>query len=507
MVSRIVDPLLEIAHGEYRDRLTHCLYEFVKDAFTLLEPSTDFEDGPHIRAVCDHIQIQLEERSDALTRKRGGTVTGQWLAWIPWTKPSDTMRGQNLLVRLPPRCLKTIIASICAHAWGWLRWPELRIASISSNDNVITKASDQFRNLITSDWYRSTFQPRWEVRYDRDNLHITANTAGGERTAKTFHARVTGQGSDWRTIDDPHDALDVFSKPKREAVHNKWKNALKNRVNDARYSITTVVMQPLHVDDFGQRRLAENWPNLSIRMEYEARDASTKSCYGWADWRIDPGEVMHERFTPAWVADQKRESFVWSAQYQLDPKPLTGGIIKLENLRYYTILPTMDRMVVTVDAAFKKTQHGSRVSVCVIGSRGPDRYLIDNDTRPMHLEDTINSIDAMLIRYPDARNRILIEDKANGSEIIRRLKERLTGVIAINPGNNSKESRFMSVTGVFEGGNFWIDRNASYRESVEYELTQFPDCQHNDQVDAIVQALIDLKLSARSARALLACVK
>jgi len=478
------------------DVMTASLHEFLLGAFAEIEPGVVLEDGEHVRAVCDHVQAQLEDRAIAL-------------GLMPRPPGWDGMRAQNLLIRIPPRCLKTIIVTVAASAWAWLRWPTMKILSLSSNPRVTSDAADKVRSLIRSDWYQQTFRPLWRIREDMDALSKFGNTAGGWRAARGMTSRITGEGADWLIVDDPHDGAEVYSKAKRDAVNSKWRRSVSNRVNDPRYAIRTGVMQALHFDDWGQQRIADGWGILLIRMLYEERDQKRVSPFGWTDWRRVEGEsVLPDRFTAAWCAKEKIDKgpIDWAAQYQQDPAPIDGGIVKESDLRYYDELPALESMLITVDAAFKKTTSGSRVSVQVVGRRGPDRYVVDNDTRPMHMGDTMDAIRAMMKKWPRARHTILVEDKANGSEIVRQLQLEFSGVIAINPGSNSKEGRLMACQSLFLGHNVWFSRHAHWLDDMRYEVCTFPNAPKDDQVDALVQALLHMRSSTGAARSRAGCV-
>lgn len=509
LVRTILDPRVAamFARADDADRMTCSLHEYLIGAWHEIEPGSVFEDGPAIKAVADHLQAQLEDRAIAL-----GLMTRP----VGWTR----MRAQNLLIRIPPRSLKTVIATIAATSWAWLRWPTMRILSLSSNPRVTSEGADKVRSLIRSDWYQQTFRPTWRIREDMDALAKIGNTAGGWRAARGITSRITGEGADWLLIDDPHDGAEVYSKAKRAAVNDKWRRSTSNRVNDPRFAIRTGVMQALHFDDWGEHRIADGWGLLLIRMEYQPGgapkrvgevtiepDALRVSPYGWRDWRLVDGETIHARFTPEWRAQERKDKgpLDWAAQYQQDPAPIDGGIVQASDLRSYESLPTMESWAITVDAAFKKTITGSRVSVQVWGRKGPDRFLIDNDTRPMNMVETIASIEKMRDRYPRAKGTILVEDKANGSEIIRQLREKFTGVIAVNPGNNSKEGRLYACQAYFTGHNVYLPVVAPWLEDFRAELTQFPNWPKDDQVDAMVQVLLYWRMSNAAARARNAC--
>jgi predicted phage terminase large subunit-like protein len=485
------------------------LHRFLLGAWHVIEPGTPFEDGEAIRAVCDHLQAQLEERA--------------WSMGIETPPPGwRVQRAQNLLIRIPPRSLKTVISTIAATAWAWLRWPTMRILSLSSNPRVTSEGADKVRSLIRSEWYQVTFQPSWRIREDMDALAKLANTAGGWRAARGITSRITGEGADWLLIDDPHDGAEVYSKAKRTAVNDKWRRSTSNRVNDPRFAIRTGVMQGLHFDDWGEHRISDGWGLLLIRMEYQPGGESKRvgeryvqpddkraSPYGWRDWRTEPGQTIHIRFTDEWRAQQRKDMgpIDWAAQYQQDPAPIDGGIVQSSDLRTYETLPTgTDGWAITVDASFKKTVSGSRVSVLVWCRKGPDRFLVDNNTAPMDMDETIAAIKKFREQYPRAKGTILVEDKANGSEIIRKLQLSFPGVIAVNPGNNSKESRLMACQSFFTGHCIYLPQYAPWLEDYKYELTQFPNAPKDDQVDATVQLLLYWQMSNAAARSRAGCV-
>ena len=89
--------------------------------------------------------------------------------------------------------------------------------------------------------------------------------------------------------------------------------------------------------------------------------------------------------------------------------------------------------------------------------------------------------------------RKLIEDKANGPAIISSLKDSVPGIIAINP-KESKESRASAVATVWEAHNVYLPspRIAPWINSFIDELVTFPAGAHDDQVDAMSQAISDL---------------
>jgi predicted phage terminase large subunit-like protein len=161
--------------------------------------------------------------------------------------------------------------------------------------------------------------------------------------------------------------------------------------------------------------------------------------------------------------------------------------------------------LISIDAAFKETKNSDFVSIQVWGKRNADMYLLDNDTRRMDFPKTVQAIRDIRARYPNVR-QILIEDKANGSAIISTLRHEIPGIIPILP-QGGKVSRVNAVSHAIESHNVWLPRIAPWVDEFIEECAAFPTGKHDDQVDAMSQALnrmlglgahIAVNLSARN---------
>lgn len=89
-----------------------------------------------------------------------------------------------------------------------------------------------------------------------------------------------------------------------------------------------------------------------------------------------------------------------------------------------------------------------------------------------------------------------MEDKANGPAIIDTLRSRVSGLKPVEP-RGSKEARARAVTPEIESGNVYLPHpddpgNGWVRELIA-EARAFPTGQNDDQVDAMTQALDELR--------------
>ena len=86
-----------------RNRAALCrssLYDFLRYSWATVEPGTLFEDAWYIRVICDHVQRQLEDWAAAMADRA-------------FVQPII-----NLVINIPPRCLKSRIVNEIASAWA-----------------------------------------------------------------------------------------------------------------------------------------------------------------------------------------------------------------------------------------------------------------------------------------------------------------------------------------------------------------------------------------------------
>jgi len=147
------------------------------------------------------------------------------------------------------------------------------------------------------------------------------------------------------------------------------------------------------------------------------------------------------------------------------------------------------------DCAFKSTATSDFVVGQVWARDGANRYLVDQVRRRMTFTETLQAVREMSEAYPQA-NRKLIEDKANGSAVIDTLRREIAGMIPIQP-HGGKEARAQAVSAAVESGNVYLPRRARWVMDFIEECAAFPNAAHDDQVDAMTQALIRYKKNDR----------
>jgi predicted phage terminase large subunit-like protein len=174
-------------------------------------------------------------------------------------------------------------------------------------------------------------------------------------------------------------------------------------------------------------------------------------------------------------------------------------MVKTDWLRYYEAseLPeSFDIIVQSWDTANKSTEL-SDYSVCTTWGRANGKvYLINVYRRRLNYPDLKRR--AKELAHLHNAHRILIEDKASGTQLIQELQtEHLFGVTPYEPPTGTdKIMRLHAQTAWFENGLVFLPRNAPWLADYVTELTGFPGTKYDDQVDSTTQALSYLKVAS-----------
>jgi predicted phage terminase large subunit-like protein len=156
------------------------------------------------------------------------------------------------------------------------------------------------------------------------------------------------------------------------------------------------------------------------------------------------------------VEDLRRSmtEYNFAAQYQQDPQPPSGLIVRREWLRFYKpneSAKDFEQIVQSWDTANKATEL-SDYSVCTTwGFDGKRLYLLDVYRRKMEFPELTRTV-RELARLWKA-TVVLIEDKASGTQLIQELRAGNFSLAQAAPaGDGDKVMRLRAQTAKIEGG-------------------------------------------------------
>ena len=180
----------------------------------------------------------------------------------------------------------------------------------------------------------------------------------------------------------------------------------------------------------------------------------------------------------------------FAAQYQQDPQPPSGIIVKREWITFYDPHnpPRFDQVVQSWDTANKDSELAN-FSVCTTwGKTTRNMYLLDVFRRRLNFPELKREVQDQANRH-DA-DVVLIEDKASGTSLIQELRaDNFWKAQAAPKLDGDKIMRLHGQTAKIANGYALFPRHAPWLDNYIAELVGFPNAKYDDQVDSTVYAL------------------
>jgi len=400
---------------------------------------------------------------------------------------------RRLIINLPPRHLKSLMALIAFPAWCLGHDPSAQILCVSYAQDLADKLARDCRSIMMSPWYQRIFATR--LAGHRQAVEEFITTRQGCRLATSTGGVLTGRGADIIVIDDPLKPEEALSQTQRKAANEWFHHTLSSRLNDKRHGAIVIVMQRLHEDDLVGHVLAQApWELLrfpAIAEEDEVHEI--KTIWGPRRFRRRQGEALHPEREPLETLDGLRRTlgeYNFAGQYQQSPAPQGGGLVKAHWFKRYGEKDRperFDRIVQSWDTANKPTEL-SDFSVCTTwGVKGKNLFLIGLFRRRLDYPTLKRAVREQQSLY-DA-NVVLIEDKASGTQLIQELiSDGCHRVTRYEP-TCDKIMRLHAQTALIENGFVHIPETAPWLAAYLHEMTVFPNGKHDDQVDSTAQFL------------------
>jgi hypothetical protein len=184
----------ELLPREYEAVLRSDLGYFAERCFYQLNPQAAFLTNWHIEVI-----------AAKLTAVRAGKIP-------------------RLIITLPPRHLKSLLASIAFPAWCLGLDPSARILCVSYAQDLADRLARDCRSIMMSPWYRRIFPTRLAPHRHAVQEFIT--TREGYRLATSTGGVLTGRGADLILIDDPSKPEEALSDATRNGTNDWFLNTL-----------------------------------------------------------------------------------------------------------------------------------------------------------------------------------------------------------------------------------------------------------------------------------------
>jgi len=312
---------------------------------------------------------------------------------------------------------------------------------------------------------------------------------------------MTGFRSDLTVIDDPvKDMQEAQSAIIRETTVEWFSSVVLTRM--AALSRIIVIATRWHKDDLiahVQAALAASYVNIPAQATHE-NDILGRAVGEWLP-------SVQNRTEKSWLTIKGAVgTYVWQALYQGDPQVTGGSYINVDKIDVipwdqvvfkddHGFMQTLSRALViqSWDLTFgamhngkKKATSGDYVAGQVWAVVGTRWVMIDRVHGRYSFTETVSQVQMMAARWPQT-SRIYVEKAANGAALIDTLSKRAALITPVTP-RGSKEVRALAIQPTVDAGNVAIV-DTVYTEGMFQEFRDFPFGKHDDEVDAMTQAL------------------
>jgi predicted phage terminase large subunit-like protein len=421
-------------------------------------------------------------------------------------------RTQRLLWTMSPQEGKSQRIARTFPLWLLLQNPEARIGIASYELGVARRWGRAIRNDIKAHpelglRVRDDTAAAHEWQLDGHDGSVYCVGIGGALTGRPIDGVLI--------IDDPvKGRAEADSETYRQIAVDWWSETASTRLAPG----TPVVMDMTrwHEADLGGHMLTHHrsewtYVNIPALADHDPNKGETDPL------GREPGEwMLSARGRDAANWEQRRRDAGargWAALYQGRPAPAEGTLFKRGDWQYYSPAlvhtgsdgccraESMDEVVQSWDMAFKDTKGSDYVVGQVWGRRGADVFLLDQVRDRLDFPATCRAVEALTAKWPQAAGKF-VEDKANGPAVIAQLRARVPGLIPVTP-KDSKFARASAVAPFVEAHNVHLPNAAAmpWVGTFVEEHASFPNAAHDDQVDAMSQALSRLLGDQGSANA------
>lgn len=448
--------------------------------------------------------------------------------------PVDLRRGHGprLMIFEPPRHGKSLEASQNFPTWFLGTFPDKRVVLASYEQGLALGWSRRGRDTLLE--YGLDFFGV-QVRTDTKAAAAWETTAGGGMTAVGVGSGLTGRGADLLIIDDPlKDAEQANSEVIRQKVWDWWLSTARTRLMPG--GAVLLIMTRWHEDDLAGRLLANDpsrdkfgvpLPEGERREEVDGdewdviclpalAEPDHPLCGGVDPLGREAGQPLWPAQYPAATLEQTKRASgdLWfSAMYQQRPAPAEGGMFKRANFRYWTgeyhgggrgvITLARDDGPFPLDlaqclifacadmaATEKETSDYSAVTTWAITPLG-DLVLLDCQRERLEQPKQPAWIAANTVTKHNVRY-IGIEAKTFGLTLIQTMAGRGWPVKRLEA-DGDKVARATTAAVRYETHKVYHPTYHPMLAEFESELLTFPNATHDDWVDTVAYAALEMR--------------
>lgn len=403
----------------------------------------------------------------------------------------------RLMLFEPPRHGKSQQGSRHLPAFIFGKRPTSKIIACSYAAELIQSMNLDAQAIIDSDEYRQIFpNVRLSNRNGGHGMRRTQTTfdivgTGGYYTCAGVGGSVVGKGADYILIDDPVKNQEEADSPiARERTYKWFIGTLYHRLE--KNGSILLLMTRWHEDDLAGRLIRDSKMNpelpqweivtLPAIRENDANDYDIRKVGEplWED-KYDLNALNDIRLT--------LQSY-WFPLYQQRPQREGGTIFREQWFGTFDDEPKFQQIDMFVDTAYTEKEQNDRTAIVTVALHGKNMFILNVAVVWKEFPELIEFMKEHIHKHGNQSTRVYIEPKASGLSVVQYMKRHSPfNIIAGTSPRESKEVRAKGVSPFVEAGRVFLPKHANWKTEFLHEVTGFPKAEHDDIVDAFVDAL------------------
>ena len=393
-------------------------------------------------------------------------------------------RIRRLIVSLPPRHLKSHLASVAFPAWCLGHEPGAQILCVSYAQDLADKLSRDCRRIFAADWYQRLFPTRLSPqRQAVPEFETTAPGLAGRHLGRRCADRARCRHHRHRRPAEARGGVVASPAAGGERMVRPYPlQPIERQAQGCDRADHAPAAREGGDDLAGHVMAQEAWEVVripAIAEDDERHRAETvfgRQCFG-----RKAGEALHAEREPPQMIEQIRRTigeYNFAGQYQQAPAPQGGGMVKAAWFRNYAANERpdpFDRVVQSWDTANKASEL-SDFSVCTSwGLKGKDLYLLHVLRKRMEYPELKRAVREQWEAFE--ASVVLIEDKASGTQLIQELiAQGLHAVTRYQP-QSDKIMRMHAQTAMIENGFVHLPKESGMARRIPARADGLPQGQ------------------------------
>ena len=385
----------------------------------------------------------------------------------------------RLIINLPPRHLKTVIAGVLVAAYEIGKRPSSKLLVISGSDRLGDATRNQLATILQASWYQECFSTRLRTA----NADGFSTSAGGQIIFAPVDGKFTGLGANLVIVDDLAEIDDADNPDRLSEINEIFLTKIMSRLSDRAEGRIVVIAHRLSELDLSGLLLDSDtgWSHICLSLVANADEMRVAA--DGTTFERKAGELLRPGYVSAAELAQMRKLRNFESLYQQNP----GGraFERLEQSCFQIFhgeLESTTPVVVSVDPA-RSIRDRSAFSVIQVWAVLGHRYALIEQYRE---KLDYRALGALLVRVCKEYlpSTLLIEDNSNAAGLKDRVRNVCRNVILVDVRNQTKMERFSRHVSSLRSGCIEIGTKVDFEMFVD-EVTRFPSGKFSDQVDAL----------------------